>query len=81
MAKKQSLLIKPLLRYNEVTDISTTDSTISKKVLHTAFLGSTLNFHFFYTPDKVTIVKAESIQSFTITETTVDSNYVKWLKY
>ena len=49
LAKSQSFEIKAMLKYNEVTDIITSDSLLSKQLLHTAFLGSTINYHFFYT--------------------------------
>ncbi len=80
VAKKQSFLIKSMLRYNEVSNVITSDSLASKSISHTAFLGSTSGYHFFFNSTEVIIVKSENIVSFSLQEVEVDSNYSKFLK-
>lgn len=80
-AKKQSIKAKTMLKYSQVVAVETSDTTLSKAILNSAYLGKSSNNYFFYLPDKITVVNADKIESVTIEIRIDDRNYSAYKNY
>jgi hypothetical protein len=78
IAKKLSLQTKNMIRYQAVQHISTTDSILNSVLPNSAYLATTNNFHFFYLPQQVIVVKSEDIHSLVLEDTLNQDNYFRW---
>lgn len=80
-AKKKSIKAKTMFVYKEVIAIKTTDTTLSKSLLRSAYLGGSSHHYFFYLPDRVTVVNADNVESFTLRDRVDDQNLDTYENY
>jgi hypothetical protein len=78
IAKKLSLQTKYMIRYQAVQHISTTDSLLNRALPDAAYLATTNNFHFFYVPEQIIVVKSSDIHSLVLEDTLNKENYFRW---
>lgn len=79
IAKKQSNQILNMVKYKGVVDIVSSDTTLKKMLINSAYLGATNNYYLFFVPDRVIVVNSSKIDALVTEEKLDEKNYQRWL--